>query len=160
MVRPLRLLFTRLTRQLLFSLPRRSCGGRNLCSQGFRFLPAQERRGKGAALWLLLALAVLVGTACFTPTARPGSTLPTPPTLPPVVVAATPTPAPTATPVPTPTPAPEPSSGTGWRTDIPVGDAIGSRASEVTLTLADGSVQTAESLAAGRSVLLYFFATW
>ena len=95
MVRPLRLLFTRLTRQLLFPLPRRSCGGRNLCSQGFRFLPAQERRGKGAALWLLLALAVLVGTACFTPTARPGSTLPTPPTLPPVVVAATPTPAPT-----------------------------------------------------------------
>ena len=106
MVRPLRLLFTRLTRQLLFSLPRRSCAGRNLCSQGFRFLPAQERRGKGAAWWLLLALAVLVGTACFTPTARPGSTLPTPPTLPPVVVAATPTPAPTATPVPTPTPAP------------------------------------------------------
>ena len=55
---------------------------------------------------------------------------------------------------------PEASSGTGWRTDILVGDAIGSRASEVTLTLADGSVQTAESLAAGRSVLLYFFATW
>ena len=99
----------------------------------------------GAVALFALALAACGGgeTPTATPTAQP--------------------PAPTATPQamePTPTPMPEASSGTGWRTDIPVGDAIGSRASEVVLTLADGSVNTAESLAAGRSVLLYFFATW
>ena len=98
----------------------------------------------GAVALFALALAACGGgeTPTATPTAQP--------------------PAPTATPQavePTPTPTPEASSGTGWRTD-PVGDAIGSRASEVVLTLADGSVNTAESLAAGRSVLLYFFATW
>ena len=99
----------------------------------------------GAAALFALALAACGGGE--TPTATPTS----------------PPPAPTATPQavePTPTPMPEAPSGAGWRTDIPVGDAIGNRASEVVLTLADGSVNTAESLAAGRSVLLYFFATW
>ena len=72
---------------------------------------------------------------------------------------------PTATPVPQPTPTPEPEptatpmpasdgmSAGGWRTDLAVGSGHGDRA-------ANASSTTLESVAAGRSVLLYFFATW
>ena len=79
---------------------------------------------------------------------------------------------PTATPVPEPTPTlePEPTAtpkpatdgmpAGGWRTDIAVGSDHGDRAANASLTLVDGSSTTLESVAAGRAVLLYFFATW
>ena len=79
---------------------------------------------------------------------------------------------PTATPVPQPTPTPEPEptatpmhasdgmSAGGWRTDVAVGHEHGDRAANASITLPDGSTSTLESAAAGRGVLLYFFATW
>lgn len=48
----------------------------------------------------------------------------------------------------------------GWRADVEVGPRPGDRAADAALTLADGSSVTIEEAAAGRSVLLYFFATW
>ena len=48
----------------------------------------------------------------------------------------------------------------GWRADVEVGPRPGDRAADAALTLADGSSVTIEESAAGRSVLLYFFATW
>lgn len=48
----------------------------------------------------------------------------------------------------------------GWRADVEVGPRPGDRASDAALTLADGSSVTIEEAAAGRSVILYFFATW
>ena len=81
-------------------------------------------------------------TATLAPTATPTPAPPTPP--------------PTAAPTPTPTPAPS----AVWRADLPVGSRPGDRAPDATLTLADGSSSTIEEAAAGRSVLLYFFATW
>ena len=76
-----------------------------------------------------------------------------------------PTPTPTAAP-PTaqtdtaaqPDAAAQPSDG--WRADVEVGPRPGDRAADAALTLADGSSVTIEEAAAGRSVLLYFFATW
>ena len=79
---------------------------------------------------------------------------------------------PTATPAPQPTPTPEPEptatpmpasdgmSAGGWRTDVAVGSNHGDRAANASITLPDGSTTTLESAAAGRGVLLYFFATW
>ena len=78
---------------------------------------------------------------------------------------------PTATPAPQPTPEPEPTatpkpatdggmSAGGWRTDVAVGHEHGDRAANASITLPDGSTSTLESAAAGRGVLLYFFATW
>ncbi len=79
---------------------------------------------------------------------------------------------PTATPVPEPTPTPEPGPTAtpkpttdgmpagGWRTDVAVGSNHGDRAADASLALVDGSSATLESVAAGRAVLLYFFATW
>ena len=79
--------------------------------------------------------------------------------------AATPTepPPPTAPDQPTPTDAAQPDSSApttgGWRADV-LGPRPGDRATDATLALADGSSVTIEEAAAGRSVLLYFFATW
>ena len=71
---------------------------------------------------------------------------------------------PTATPAPQPTATPMPASdgmsAGGWRTDIAVGHEHGDRAANASITLPDGSTSTLESAAAGRGVLLYFFATW
>ncbi len=77
---------------------------------------------------------------------------------------------PTATPVPEPTPEPEPTATPkpasdgmavgGWRTDVAVGSSHGDRAANASITLVDGTSTTLESAAAGRGVLLYFFATW
>lgn len=81
--------------------------------------------------------------------------------------AATPTeplpPTPAAQPTPTTGAQPDssaPASSDGWRADIALGMRPGDRATDATLTLADGSSTTIEEAAAGRSVLLYFFATW
>lgn len=68
----------------------------------------------------------------------------------------TPTPEPTATPMP----ASDGMSAGGWRTDVAVGSDHGDRAANASITLPDGSTTTLESAAAGRGVLLYFFATW
>ena len=80
---------------------------------------------------------------------------------------------PTATPVPQPTPTPEPeptatpvpaaaldTSAGAWRTDLAVGSNHGDRAANAPITLVDGTSTTLEEAAAGRGVLLYFFATW
>ena len=84
---------------------------------------------------------------------------------------AAPAPTPTAQPSPTPAgePAPTaaaqpdssaPTSAGGWRADVALGPRPGDRATDAALTLADGSSATIEEAAAGKSVLLYFFATW
>ncbi len=78
---------------------------------------------------------------------------------------ATPVPQPTPTPQPGPTSTPVPPSDGGmsagaWRTDAAIGSNHGDRAANASLTLPDGSSTTLESVAAGRGVLLYFFATW
>ena len=81
--------------------------------------------------------------------------------------AATPTdqPPPTALDQPPATPAAQPASSAPpsrgvWRADVALGPRPGDRATDATLALADGSSTTIEEAAAGRSVLLYFFATW
>ncbi len=73
-----------------------------------------------------------------------------------------PPPPPTDTPVPAPTdtPTPEPAPASGWRTDIATGSGVGDRATDASLTFPDGSTSTIESTAAGKGLLLYFFATW
>ena len=90
-------------------------------------------------------------TSTIAPTATP---------IPPPTPTATPTIAPTATPTPQPTATPTPAPSAGWRGDVPVGANAGDRAADATLTLADGSSATIAEAAGGRSVLLYFFATW
>ncbi len=97
----------------------------------------------GAALLLLLATLAACGSD---PTATP-----------------VPQPTPTPEPEPTATPVPAASDGMaagGWRTDIAVGSDHGDRATNASIALPDGSTGTLESAAAGRAVLLYFFATW
>lgn len=74
-----------------------------------------------------------------------------------------PTPTPAAQPTPTAAAQPDPSAPAtqdGWRADVALGMRPGDRATDSTLTLADGSSTTIEEAADGRSVLLYFFATW
>ena len=97
----------------------------------------------GAALLLLLATLAACGSD---PTATP---VPQP--------TSTPEPEPTATPVPA---ASDDMAAGGWRTDIAVGSDHGDRATNASISLPDGSTGTLESAAAGRAVLLYFFATW
>ena len=90
------------------------------------------------------------------PTAAPTSTPTQAPTFTPTPVptlAPTFTPTPTTAPTSTPTPPPPPVAG--WRTDIEVGNRVGNRALNI-----DVSGRSLESIAAGKSVLLYFFATW
>ncbi|MCY4582450.1 MAG: hypothetical protein OXE50_06590 [Chloroflexi bacterium] len=101
----------------------------------------------GAALLLLLFTLAACGSD---PTATPA-----------------PQPTPTPEPEPTATPTPKPAADTGgsmaagaWRTDLAVGSDHGDRAANASLTLPDGSSTNLESVAAGRGVLLYFFATW
>lgn len=97
-----------------------------------------------------------------TPELTPPPTAPLPPieTPTPPEPSATPTPPPTETPTPTQAPTATATPVPSWRTDIPVGSASGDRAANALLTLADGSSTTLEHAAAGRPVLLYFFATW
>ena len=90
---------------------------------------------------LLAALAVLALAACGAETPEPTATVP---------VSATPTAEADSS---AQTPA-------GWRADVEVGPRPGDRAADAALTLADGSSVTIEEAAAGRSVILYFFATW
>ena len=73
------------------------------------------------------------------------------------------TPTPSAQPTPTAVAQPDssaPAPQSGWRADVALGSRPGDRATDAALTLADGSSTTIEEAAAGRSVLLYFFATW
>lgn len=90
---------------------------------------------------LLAALAVLALAACGAETPEPAATVPD---------------------SATPTAQPDSSAQTpaGWRADVEVGPRPGDRAADAALTLADGSSVTIEEAAAGRSVILYFFATW
>ena len=64
------------------------------------------------------------------------------------------------TPEPTHTPTPEPTVAAGWRTDVSIGATVGTRATDATLTLADGSTATIQEVSGGKPLLLYFFATW
>ena len=97
---------------------------------------------------LLAAFAVFAFAACGGDPPEPAATAPD---------AATPT-AQTADSAQSPDSAAQPSGG--WRADVEVGPRPGDRAADAALTLADGSSVTIEEAAAGKSVLLYFFATW
>ena len=90
---------------------------------------------------LLAALAVLALAACGAEAPEPTATAPD---------------------SATPTAQPDSSAQTpaGWRADVEVGPRPGDRAADAALTLADGSSVTIAEAAAGRSVILYFFATW
>ena len=98
---------------------------------------------------LLAAFAVFALAACGGNPPEPAPT-PTP-------TAAPPTAQPDAS-AQSPDSAAQPSDG--WRADVEIGPRPGDRAADAALTLADGSSVTIEEAAAGRSVLLYFFATW
>lgn len=102
---------------------------------------AETRYAAPTLRTLLAALAVLALAACGAETPEPTATVPdsAPPTAQPDSSAQTPA---------------------GWRADIEVGPRPGDRAADAALTLADGSSVTIEEAAAGRSVILYFFATW
>lgn len=84
------------------------------------------------------------------PTAAPVPTVTPPPT-------ATPRSAPTAIPRPTAIPTPRPTA----TPNIPVGHNVGQRAPDFTIQAVDGNSYTlSEVTASGKSVLIYFFATW
>ena len=103
----------------------------------------------GAAALVALAIgAVACGTDTTTPVDPPAAT-------------------PTPTAVPTPTagaaPAEEPDAApalTGWRTDLVTGPNVGDVAPNPSVLLRDGSMATLEEVAAGKPMVLYFFATW
>ena len=97
---------------------------------------------------LLAAFVVLAFAACGGDPPEPAPTAPD---------NATPT-VQTAASAQSPASAAQPSDG--WRADVEVGPRPGDRAADAALTLADGSSVTIEEAAAGKSVLLYFFATW
>ena len=99
----------------------------------------------GAAMLVALAIGVV---ACGTDTTTPVD----PP-------AATPTAVPTATAVPTPAGGAAPAL-TGWRTDLVTGPNVGDVAPNPSVLLRDGSMATLEEVAAGKPMVLYFFATW
>ena len=99
----------------------------------------------GAAMLVALAIGVV---ACGTDTTTPVD----PP-------AATPTAVPTATAVPTPAGGAAPAL-TGWRTDLATGPNVGDVAPNPSVLLRDGSMATLEEVAAGKPMVLYFFATW
>ena len=99
----------------------------------------------GAAMLVALATgAVACGTDTTTPVDPP---------------AATPTAVPTATAVPTPAGGAAPAL-TGWRTDLATGPNVGDVAPNTSVLLRDGSMTTLEEVAAGKPMVLYFFATW
>ena len=99
----------------------------------------------GAAMLVALATgAVACGTDTTTPVDPP---------------AATPTAVPTATAVPTPAGGAAPAL-TGWRTDLATGPNVGDVAPNPSVLLRDGSMATLEEVAAGKPMVLYFFATW
>ena len=99
----------------------------------------------GAAALVALAIgAVACGTDTTTPVDPP---------------AATPTAVPTATAVPTPAGGAAPAL-TGWRTDLVTGPNVGDVAPNPSVLLRDGSMATLEEVAAGKPMVLYFFATW
>lgn len=60
----------------------------------------------------------------------------------------------------TATPAGDAPTGAFWRTDIAVGDNEQQVAQATPVLLADGSTATLETLAGGKPLLLYFYATW
>ena len=99
----------------------------------------------GAAALVALAIgAVACGTDTTTPVDPPAATL---------------TAVPTATAVPTPTGGAA-SALTGWRTDLATGSNVGEVAPNPSVLLRDGSMATLEEVAAGKPMVLYFFATW
>ena len=98
----------------------------------------------GAMLVALAIGAVACGTDTTTPVDPP---------------AATPTAVPTATAVPTPAGGAAPAF-TGWRTDLATGPNVGDVAPNPSVLLRDGSMATLEEVAAGKPMVLYFFATW
>ena len=101
----------------------------------------------GAAVLVALAIGVV---ACGTDT-TPTADLPT----------ATPIPRPTPTADAAPTEEPvAPPALTGWRTDLATGPNVGDVAPNTSVLLRDGSMTTLEEVAAGKPMVLYFFATW
>ena len=123
----------------------------------------------------ILNVSILLAASCdgdaketpdLTPTSVGPTATPTPartlmPT-PAATLATTPTPTPGQTPTPTPTQgetvAPTP---TVVSTPRAIGGQVGNQAPAFTLTLADGTTATLNSLVTpGKSLLLYFFATW
>ena len=115
-----------------------------------RFLEAfPTARGRCDALVALAIGVVACGTDTTTPVDPPAAT-----------------PTPTAVPTPTAgaaTPAEEPDAApalTGWRTDLVTGPNVGDVAPNPSVLLRDGSMATLEEVAAGKPMVLYFFATW
>ena len=107
----------------------------------------------GAAVLVALAIGVVACGTDTTPAADP--------------------PTATAIPRPTPTAVPTPSADaaltegpvappalTGWRTDLATGSNVGDVAPNTSVLLRDGSTATLEEVAAGKPMVLYFFATW
>ena len=82
---------------------------------------------------------------------------PAPTAAPPPPPTATPRPAPTAAPRPTAIPTPRPTA----TPNIPIGHNVGQRAPDFSVTAVDGNSYTLSDItASGKSVLIYFFATW
>ena len=75
-----------------------------------------------------------------------------------------PTPTPPVTPTPTlATPTPDSAAALtagGWRAYTSTGASVGDRAPDAVLTLPNGQAASLQELAAGKPLLLYFFATW
>ena len=97
-----------------------------------------------AAVALIAAAATACGAQASTPSAGPGT--------PTAISAAVPTSTPTTAPTPTPPPR--------WRTDLAVAGSVDAVAPDTTVTLRDGTTATLSAIAAGKPLLLYFFATW
>ena len=107
----------------------------------------------GAAVLVALAISVVAcGTDSTTPVDPPTATAiprPTPTAVPTSSADAAPTEEPVAPPV-----------LTGWRTDVATGSNVGDVALNTSVLLRDGSMATLEEVAAGKPMVLYFFATW
>ena len=113
----------------------------------------QSLRLAGAAVLVALAIGVVAcGTDSTTPVDPPTATAiprPTPTAVPTSSADAAPTEEPVAPPV-----------LTGWRTDVATGSNVGDVALNTSVLLRDGSMATLEEVAAGKPMVLYFFATW